>query len=88
MIDFTKCKEVFSNYTGSEKKKKIIYNDNYYLLKFPDLVRNKKTILLYANNTISEYIGCKIFQELGVNTQEVILGKYIENNENDIVKEK
>ena len=35
MIDFTDCKELISTYGGSEKKKRIIYNNKIYLLKFP-----------------------------------------------------
>lgn len=34
MIDFTECKKIASTYGGSEKKKKIIYQNEAYLLKF------------------------------------------------------
>ena len=27
MIDFTNCKELFNNYSGSEKKKTLFYNN-------------------------------------------------------------
>ena len=36
MINFTNMKEIFNTYSGSEKKKKIIYNNELYLVKFPD----------------------------------------------------
>ncbi len=78
MIDFTTAKEVICNYSGSEKKKKIIYKDEYYLLKFPDPIRQKNQKISYINNIFSEYIGCKIFKELKVPVQEVIIGKYKE----------
>ena len=32
MIDFTKCRELFNNYSGSEKKKTLVYEDNNYLV--------------------------------------------------------
>lgn len=80
MIDFTKVIELYCNYGGSEKKKRIFYNGDKYLLKFPDPVREKNINLSYVNNTLSEYIGCKIFKLLGMNTQEVILGKYLEKS--------
>lgn len=80
MIDFTSSIELYCNYGGSEKKKKIFYNGKKYLLKFPDPVREKNINLSYVNNTFSEYIGCKIFSTLGMDTQEVLLGKYKEKS--------
>ena len=41
-IDFTNCLELPCNYGGSEKKKKIMYEGEIYLLKFPDPIREKK----------------------------------------------
>ncbi len=78
MIDFTNSKELFCDYGGSEKKKKIFYKGEVYLLKFPDPVREKNVSLSYVNNIDSEYLGCKIFKEIGIDVQEVLLGKYIE----------
>lgn len=85
MIDFTNCKKIASTYGGSEKKKKIIYKGDIYLLKFPDPVREKGNSLSYMNNQYSEYIGCHIFESCGVKVQETILGKYIENDKEKIV---
>ncbi len=76
MIDFTNCKELLNTYGGSEKKKKIIFNDEIYLLKFPDPIREKNKTLSYVNNQFSEYIGCHIFKELGIKVQDTILGIY------------
>lgn len=81
MIDFTKSIELYCNYGGSEKKKKIFYNGDKYLLKFPDPVREKNVNLSYVNNTISEFIGCKIFELIGISVQKVILGKYEEKSD-------
>ena len=89
MIDFTKSKEVICDYSGSEKKKKIIYNNNYYLLKFPDPIRKKDKKISYINNVFSEYIGSKIFKELKIPVQEVIIGIYKEpDTSTTLIKEK
>lgn len=53
MIDFTNCKELLNTYGGSEKKKKIMFNDEVYLLKFPDPIREKNKKLSYINNQYS-----------------------------------
>lgn len=79
MIDFTKCQELISTYGGSEKKKKIIYEDKVYLLKFPDPVREEGNSLSYMNNQFSEYIGCHIMESLGIPAQKTIMGIYKEN---------
>lgn len=76
MIDFTNCKEYANKYEGSEKKKTIEYNGKRHLLKFPDPVRERNRTLSYVNNTISEYIGCKVYESIGIETQKVILGAY------------
>lgn len=65
MIDFTECEELINTYSGSEKKKKIIYENKIYLLKFPDPIREEGNSLSYMNNQFSEYIGCHIMQSLG-----------------------
>lgn len=79
-VNFTKCKELICEYGGSEKKKKIEYNNSLYLLKFPDPIREKNLPLSYMNNAFSEYIGCKIFLSTGIPTQEVIIGTYDEES--------
>ncbi len=85
MIDFTNCKELLSTYGGSEKKKKILYNNKNYLVKFPDPVREGGNSLSYMNNQYSEYIGCHILESLGIKTQNTILGKYNDNGKQKIV---
>ena len=82
VIDFTNSIEKVCEYGGSEKKKKIIYNGEVYLLKFPDPIIEKS--LLYKNNVFSTYIGCKIFESVNIPVQKVILGIYNEKKENEI----
>lgn len=76
MIDFTNAIEEFNNYKGSEKKKTLIYNNKKYLVKFPDLIREKNKNISYINNAFSEYIGSNVFKMVGLKTQNTNLGKY------------
>lgn len=83
-VDFTNSIEKVCEYGGSEKKKKIIYNGEVYLLKFPDPIREKNMPLSYINNVFSEYIGCKIFESVNIPVQKVILGIYNEKQEKEV----
>ena len=83
-VDFTNSIEKVCEYGGSEKKKKIIYNGQVYLLKFPDPIREKNMPLSYINNVFSEYIGCKIFESVNIPVQKVILGIYNEKQEKEV----
>lgn len=85
MIDFTRCEELINTYSGSEKKKKIVYEDKVYLLKFPDPIREEGNSLSYMNNQFSEYIGCHIMQSLDINAQNTIMGIYKENGMDKVV---
>ncbi|MDO5557788.1 MAG: HipA domain-containing protein [Clostridia bacterium] len=76
MIDLTNCEEELNSYKGSEKKKKLIYNNKKYLVKFPDPIRQKNRSISYINNAFSEYIGSNIFKMVGFKTQNTILGYY------------
>jgi hypothetical protein len=58
-------------YSGSEEKIGITIGSTDYILKFQ---KPSETGLL--NNTICEYIGCHIFQMLGMNVQKTFLGTY------------
>ena len=80
MIDFTNCiKNKLKAYGGKNGNKLAIkYNDEDYMLKFP--IKNKKESS-YTNCVFSEYISCKIIKSMGFNVQEVLLGKYLVNNE-------
>lgn len=76
MIDFTNAIEQLNSYRGSEKKKKLIYNNKKYLVKFPDPVREKNKNISYINNAFSEYVGSNIFKLIGFKTQNTELGVY------------
>ena len=85
MIDFTKAKEELNNYKGSEKKKTLVYNEKKYLVKFPDPVREKNKNISYINNAFSEYVGSHVFELVGFDTQNTVLGTYIYNGKEKIV---
>ena len=82
MIDFDIAEEKINKYLDSEKKTTIMFNNNLYMLKYPDPVRSEKNKknLSYKNNQFSEYIGCKIFKSCGFNTQDTLLGYFTDTN--------
>ncbi len=78
LIDFTNCKRVYGKaYNGANGKKiAVIYDENRYMIKFPPSGEHKPTDLSYTNSCISEYIACHIFNLLGVQAQETLLGTF------------
>ena len=79
IIDFTQCKIRNKGYGGANGEKiSIEYNGKVYMLKFPAIAKINKT-LHYTNGCVSEYLGCHIFELLGIPAQETILGKYCKN---------
>lgn len=85
MIDFSKATEELNSYKGSEKKKTLIWNNTRYLVKFPDPIREKNKNISYINNAFSEYIGSNIFNIVGFETQNTLLGTYTYNGKEKIV---
>lgn len=86
MIDFTGLPQEEQNYGGNRGKKlKITYNEKKYMLKFPAVFKIKEE-KRYMNSCISEYIGCHIYDIIGIPVQETILGNYtLKNGRNSIV---
>lgn len=83
MIDITNYKQEINNYGGSELKATYIINGEKYMVKMPDPIRKKTLDLGYMNNQYSEYIGCHIFESVGIPVQKTMLVKL-----NKDVKEK
>lgn len=77
IIDFTDCeRNKFKTFGGANGSKVgIIYNSESYMLKFPAEAKINKEIS-YSNSTVSEYIGCKVYESLTIPVQETILGIY------------
>ena len=79
MIDFTNLPIRKKTYAGANGSKiSVLYNNELYMLKFPAIPAINKE-LSYANGCISEYIGCHIFESIGIPVQETILGTYTRN---------
>jgi len=74
--NFTDAPFGYKTYGGSDTKTSIIYKDEAYMLKAPQRLTNTTNLQSsFANNVISEYIGSRIMQSLGIPTQETLLGE-------------
>lgn len=83
MIDFTNCPILNKTYNGTNGSKiSIIYNDEIYMLKFPAIPSINKKM---NHSNISEYIGCHVFESIGIPTQKTLLGTYYKNGKQKIV---
>jgi len=80
LINFDKGEEMLNKFAGSEAKTTVMYENEVYMIKYPDPVRQKKNLLSYMNNQYSEHIGCSIFRACGIKTQETALGYYTDLN--------
>lgn len=90
IIDFTKCKLSSRNleYAGrAGEKRGIIYNDEFWLLKFPKstIGMNKVSGLSYVTSPLSEYIGSHIYKILGYDVHDTILGICNDGKRNKVV---
>ena len=85
MIDFTALPTRNKFYAGANGAKiAVIYDGEQYMLKFPAPAPKNKE-LSYANSCISEYLGCHIFNSVGIAAQETLLGIYRKNGAEKIV---
>ena len=76
MINFTNLPTRNKFYAGvNGAKRAVIYQGEQYMLKFPAQATKNKD-LSYANSCITEYIVCHIFNSVGINAQETLLGTY------------
>lgn len=76
MIDFTGLPVRKKTYAGANGGKiSVVYQGELYMLKFP-AVPTRNPALSYTNSCISEYLGCKIYESVGIPVQEVLLGEY------------
>lgn len=76
-FDFTDAPvNKFRMYGGNNGNKiNILFQGENYMLKFPPKP-SKNTEMSYTNGCINEYVACHIFQSLGMETQETLLGNY------------
>lgn len=75
-IDFTGLPQKNKSYGGANGSKLcVVYDNEDYMLKFPSAsIKNDE--MSYANGCISEYIGCHIFESVGIDVQKTLLGTY------------
>lgn len=77
MIDFTSLPKKNKSYAGANGSKiSVVYKDEQYMLKFPPHSA-KNGDMSYSNSCISEYLGCQIFESVGIPVQETMLGIYM-----------
>ena len=85
MIDFTNLPHKQKCYAGANGSKlSVVYNGEQYMLKFPAAPSINKE-MSYANGCISEYLGCQIFDIIGIPVQKTLLGTYSKNGREKIV---
>ncbi len=76
MIDFTNLPIRNKTYAGANGSKiSLLYNGELYMLKFPTVPAINKE-MKYANGCVSEYLGCHIFESIGIPVQKTMLGIY------------
>lgn len=76
LIDFTKSKSNNKLYGGNAGLKKgVIYNNKNYLIKFPQETSNFQNVeISFTTSPLSQYIGSHIYQILGYEAHNTILG--------------
>lgn len=75
-IDFTDLPKRNKAYAGANGNKiSIIYKDEQYMLKFP-LIPKKNKDMSYSNGCFSEYLGCQIYESIGIPVQKTLLGTF------------
>lgn len=68
ILDLSPCRELTNTFGGSGRKKKLIYNDRTYMVKFPAEAG--------GDSPFSEDIACKIYKLLGYPAQNTFLANY------------
>lgn len=76
VIDFTKLPKRNKMYAGANGSKiSVIYEGEQYMLKFPPVPKKNKE-MSYSNSCFSEYLGCQIYESIGISVQKTMLGIY------------
>lgn len=84
-IDFTKMQKRNKAYAGANGSKiSILYEGEQYMLKFPPIA-SKSQILSYSNSCFSEYLGCQIYESIGIPVQKTLLGTFTVRGKEKVV---
>ena len=85
VIDFTQLPRRNKMYAGANGNKIcVIYEGSPYMLKFPPTAKRNKD-MSYSNSCFSEYLGCQIYESIGIPVQKTMLGTYKVKNREKIV---
>ena len=78
VIDFTTYKLSGRSYAGNAGAKRgIIYDGSNWLLKFPKSTKGfRNAEISYTTSPLSEYLGSKIYETLGIDVHTTLLGTY------------
>lgn len=84
-IDFTELKKKNKAYAGANGNKiSVIYEGEQYMLKFPAQAKRNPD-MSYSNSCFSEYLGCQIYESIGIPVQKTLLGTYTVRGRKKIV---
>lgn len=84
-IDFTALPRRNKTYAGANGSKiSVMYAGEQYMIKFP-APPSKNKEMSYTHSCISEYLGCQIFNSIGIPAQKTILGTFNINGKEKIV---
>lgn len=85
IIDFTDLKKRKKTYAGANGNKiSVIYEGEQYMLKFPPQAKLNKG-MSYSNSCFSEYLGCQIYESIGIPVQKTLMGVYTVKGKQKIV---
>lgn len=77
LIDFSNCETRINLYGGAAYKFPITYQGERYLLKYGERMEPKNADQTsYVNSPLSEHLGSRCFEALGIPSQKTILGTY------------
>lgn len=85
ILDFSSGILDWCNHGGSQRKKTLKTGNAVYMVKFPDRYRDADGCLAYRNNSLSEFVGCHIYESLGIPAQKTYLGKVDDHGRKVIV---
>ena len=85
IIDFTDLKKRKKTYAGANGNKiSVIYEGEQYMLKFPPQAKLNQD-MSYSNSCFSEYLGCQIYESIGIPVQKTLMGVYTVKGKQKIV---
>lgn len=79
IVDLNKCPISDRNGTyggNAGEKEGVLYNNEYWIIKYPKNIRDLRNVeISYSTSPLSEYIGSHIYEILGYDVHQTILGE-------------